>query len=129
MSLQDEKKILFENKKVILMSIMLALLIISSKLIIPLPLLDFISVQIIIVYMLYPILGKYHSFLTLFIYLLLGIFGLTYKTVILLIFYRKFELFHDILFFSSLVDFLVDSGLTVIITLMMIKLRNYHFNN
>ena len=93
------------------------------------PLLDFISIQIIIVYMLYPILGKYHSFLTLFIYLLLGIFGLTYKTVILLIFYRKFELFHDILFFSSLVDFLVDSGLTVIITLMMIKLRNYHFNN
>lgn len=171
---------------------MLALLIISSKIIIPLPLLDFISVQIIIVYMLYPILGKYHSFLTLFIYLLLGIFGLpvfasgggilyilrpsfgyllaflilpfiqdevekllgkkvvtftnmfiqnlicllfiylfslTYITVILLVFYGKFEVFHDILFFSSLVDFLVDSGLTVIITLMMIKLRNYHFYN
>ena len=65
-----------KTKKVVLMSIMLALLIISSKLIIPLPLLDFISIQIIIVYMLYPILGKYHSFLTLFIYLLLGIFGL-----------------------------------------------------
>ena len=61
----------------------------------------------------------------LFIYL----FGLTYKTVILLVFYGKFEVFHDILFFSSLVDFLVDSGLTVIITLMMIKLRNYHLNN
>lgn len=181
-----------KTKKVVLMSIILALLIISSKLIIPLPLLDFISIQIIIVYMLYPILGKYHSFLTLFIYLLLGIFGLpvfasgggilyilrpsfgyllaflilpfiqdevekllgkkvvtftnmfiqnlicllfiylfglTYKTVILLVFYGKFEVFHDILFFSSLVDFLVDSGLTVIITLMMIKLRNYHFNN
>lgn len=37
----------------------------------------------------------------LFIYL----FGLTYKTVILLVFYGKFEVFHDILFFSSLVDF------------------------
>ena len=67
---------MIKTKKVVLMSIMLALLIISSKLIIPLPLLDFISIQIIIVYMLYPILGKYHSFLTLFIYLLLGIFGL-----------------------------------------------------
>lgn len=32
-----------KTKKVVLMSIMLALLIISSKLIIPLPLLDFIS--------------------------------------------------------------------------------------
>ncbi|MCF1634794.1 hypothetical protein LZD38_08865 [Streptococcus gallolyticus] len=53
-----------KTKKVVLMSIMLALLIISSKLIIPLPLLDFISIQIIIVYMLYPILGKYHSFCT-----------------------------------------------------------------
>lgn len=42
----------------------------------PMPLVDFISIQIIIVYMLYPILGKYHSFLTLFIYLLLGLFGL-----------------------------------------------------
>lgn len=37
----------------------------------------------------------------LFIYL----FGLTYKTVILLVFYGKFEVFHDILFLVHLLIF------------------------
>lgn len=176
------------TKKLVLMSMMLALLILSSKLVIPLPLLDFISIQIVIVYMLYPILGKYHSFLTLFLYLLIGLvglpvfaagggilyvlrpsfgyllaflilpfiqdtikkglgktsptftnvfmqnviclvfiylLGLSYKTVILLVVYGRFELFQDILLFSSLCDFIIDLGLTIIISLLMIKLNSF----
>lgn len=58
------------------MSIILALLIVTAKLIIPLPLFDYLSLQIITVYLIYPTLGMKNGLIVTFSYLILGLLGL-----------------------------------------------------
>ncbi|HFF8360423.1 TPA: biotin transporter BioY, partial [Enterococcus faecium] len=58
------------------MSLMLALLIITARLVIPLPLFDYLSLQIITVYLIYPTLGMKNGLIVTCSYLILGIIGL-----------------------------------------------------
>lgn len=58
------------------MSLMLALLIVTAKLIIPLPLFDYLSLQIITIYLIYPTLGMKNGLIVTFSYLILGLIGL-----------------------------------------------------
>lgn len=64
------------TKQLAKMAIMLALLIISPRIAIPLPLLDYITLQIVIVYLLTPILGLRDGLKVSFSYLILGLLGL-----------------------------------------------------
>lgn len=67
------------NKKIkvlIQMAILLSLLIVSAKLVIPLPFLDYLSLQIVVVYLCYPLLGLRRAVLVLILYLIMGLLGL-----------------------------------------------------
>lgn len=59
-----------------MMAMMMALLIITAKLVIPLPLFDYLSLQIITIYLIYPLLGTKYGFIVTFSYLILGLIGL-----------------------------------------------------
>lgn len=65
-----------KTQKVAQMGGMFALLIVSAKLVIPLPLSDYISLQIIVVFLLYPLLGEREALLVFLTYLILGLMGL-----------------------------------------------------
>ena len=58
------------------MSLMEPLLIITARLVIPLPLFDYLSLQIITVYLIYPTLGMKNGLIVTCSYLILGIIGL-----------------------------------------------------
>ena len=57
------------------MAIMLTLLIVSARLVIPLPLLDYISLQIVIIYLIFPILGLKKGLMVSIVYLIVGLLG------------------------------------------------------
>lgn len=65
-----------ETKLLMKMALMLSLLIISAKMVIPLPFLDYLSLQIVVVYLCYPMLGLYRATAVLALYVVIGILGL-----------------------------------------------------
>lgn len=58
------------------MALFFALLIVTAKLVISLPLLDYLSLQIITVFLIYPFLGKKDGSIIMISYLVLGVIGL-----------------------------------------------------
>lgn len=68
---------MYTNRRdITMMAIMMALLIITAKLVIPLPLFDYLSLQIITIYLTYPLLGTKYGLIVTFSYLILGLIGL-----------------------------------------------------
>ncbi|MDO4624318.1 MAG: biotin transporter BioY, partial [Enterococcus hirae] len=68
---------MYTNRRdITMMAMMMALLIITAKLVIPLPLFDYLSLQIITIYLIYPLLGTKYGLIVTFSYLILGLIGL-----------------------------------------------------
>lgn len=68
---------MYTNRQdITMMAMMMALLIITAKLVIPLPLFDYLSLQIITIYLIYPLLGTKYGLIVTFSYLILGLIGL-----------------------------------------------------
>ncbi|MEQ7188930.1 biotin transporter BioY [Enterococcus hirae] len=68
---------MYTNRRdITMMTMMMALLIITAKLVIPLPLFDYLSLQIITIYLIYPLLGTKYGLIVTFSYLILGLIGL-----------------------------------------------------
>ncbi|MBM7708470.1 biotin transporter BioY [Enterococcus lemanii] len=64
------------TKQLSYMAMLFSLLIVSAKIFIPLPLLDYLSLQIVVVYLLFPILGLKNGLLVSISYFILGVLGL-----------------------------------------------------
>lgn len=68
---------MYTNRRdITMMAMMMAILIITAKLVIPLPLFDYLSLQIITIYLIYPLLGTKYGLIVTFSYLILGLIGL-----------------------------------------------------